>query len=951
MQKLLSLPESLVPVFHELTGYNHDWFVTADPAGQRVGSGGGTAWLLEAHRKQAGFSSFTEYLRDSVKLMIHAGGQGRRLPAYAPSGKVLAPVPVFRWGRGQKLDQTLLDLQVPLYERIMEVAGDRQHLLIASGDTLIMAPEIPGRLPEADVVCFGIWVDPHLASRHGVFFTPRDNPSQLEFMLQKPDHANIERLSASHLYLMDIGIWVLSDRATEILMHQCGYRGQGFQTGVPDFYDLYSTFGTALGTRPGNPDPEISSLTTAIIPLQQGEFYHYGTTGELITSSEKIQNRVLDQRNIWHTRIKPHPSLFVLNANTDVRWTQKHHHLWIENSYVPASWEVGSHHVITGIPRNDWSLRLDDGICLDMAPVGEQGWCIRPYGMEDAFKGKTADMATHWMGRPLADWFAERGIALSDAGLSGNEDIQFAPLFPVVDDPALQGDLVQWMTGTGIPSEMAQRWLSFPRLSADGISNTANLLRLRDQRNENLKQNLTALAANYKKSVFYQSDLKFAAQAFASGNLPLPEPLPESETASLRFSDHMFRSEVHRLSGLDGNREESAAFAVLRDAITGTLHQPAEPRLNVHPDQIVWGRSPARIDLAGGWSDTPPYCLQVGGSVLNMAVELNGQPPIQVYIRLCEEKKIMLRSIDNGISESVSTFEELAAYNQVGSAFSIPRAALCLAGFHPDFSGRRFRSLEDQLADFGGGFEISLVVAIPKGSGLGTSSILAASVLGALSDFCALHWDNQAICHRTLILEQLLTTGGGWQDQYGGILPGIKLLESEAGTQEKMSVHWMPDRLFTDPLYRDCWLLYYTGITRVAKSILSEIVRGMFLNEGKRLHIVGEIKSHAYALADAIQRSDFALTGEMIARSWKLNNALDSGTNTPEVQRVIDLTVGMVTGLKLAGAGGGGYMLMCARDPEAAARIRKILQENPLNARARFVKMDVSQTGFQTSRS
>lgn len=950
MQKLLSLPESLVPVFHELTGYDQDWFVTSDPAGQRVGSGGGTAWLLESHRKQGG-TSFSEYLRSSVKIMIHAGGQGRRLPAYAPSGKVIAPVPVFRWGRGQKLDQTLLDLQVPLYERIMEVACDSQHLLIASGDTLIMAPEIPDRLPDADVVCFGIWVEPHHASRHGVFFTPRDNPNRLEFMLQKPDHENIERLSGSHLYLMDIGIWVLSDRAVDVLMQKSGYRGQGFQAGIPDFYDLYSAFGTALGSRPGNPDPEISPLTAAIIPLQHGEFYHYGTTGELISSSEKIQNRVLDQRTIWHTRIKPHPSLFVLNAITDIRWTQKHHHLWIENSHVPASWELGSHHVITGVPRNNWTLRLTDGTCLDLVPVGEKDWCIRPYGMEDPFRGKTADPTTLWMGRPLAGWFEDRGISLADAGLAGNEDIQSAPLFPVVDDPSREGDLVQWIVAPSPQPMLSHRWINCRRLSADAISNAANLLRLRDQRSAFLQENLPALASNYKKSVFYQSDLKFAARAFALGKLALPDPLPESEPASLRFSDSMFRSEVRRIKGMDGSTDEAAAFAVLRDTITGTLHQPAEPRLNVHPDQIVWGRSPARIDLAGGWSDTPPFCLQVGGSVLNMAVELNGQPPIQVYIRLCEEKKIILRSIDNGISEVVSTFAELAAFNQVGSAFSIPRAALCLAGFHPDFCNRRFPSLESQLEDFGGGFEISLVVAIPKGSGLGTSSILAASILGALSDFCALHWDNQAICHRTLILEQLLTTGGGWQDQYGGILPGIKLLESEAGTQEKMSVHWMPDRLFTDPLYRDCWLLYYTGITRVAKSILSEIVRGMFLNEGNRLRIVGEIKSHAYALADAIQRSDFRLTGEMIARSWKLNNALDSGTNTPEVQRVIDLSAGLVTGLKLAGAGGGGYMLMCARDPEAAARIRKILHENPLNARARFVKMDVSQTGFQTSRS
>jgi hypothetical protein len=86
---------------------------------------------------------------------------------------------------------------------------------------------------------------------------------------------------------------------------------------------------------------------------------------------------------------------------------------------------------------------------------------------------------------------------------------------------------------------------------------------------------------------------------------------------------------------------------VLQRAITDTAPPQLHTRINIFPDQIIWGRSPARLDLAGGWSDTPPYCLQNGGSVLNMAVELNGQPPIQAFIRLSPEKRIILRSIDN----------------------------------------------------------------------------------------------------------------------------------------------------------------------------------------------------------------------------------------------------------------------------------------------------------------
>ncbi len=953
MQKLLSLPENLVSSFHHITGNkSENWFVLSDPKDFRIGSGGGTAFLLAEYKKQWGNRiPLHEYLASAKKIIIHAGGQSRRLPSYAPSGKLLTPIPVFRWSRGQHLDQTLVDLQMPLLEKIMGIAGEAQNCLIASGDVLILSPEIPFELPEADVVCFGIWVDPQMASNHGVFFTPRNNPQQLDFMLQKPDHKVIEELTGSHLYMMDIGIWVLSDRAVELLMKKCGWNGTDFNRKLPEYYDLYGSFGTCLGEHPSDSDSSISELTSAIIPMNKGEFYHYGTSRELISSTEKIQNRVLDQRNIWHYRVKPHPSLFVQNAITEIKWDKQHSQIWIENSHVSSSWLLHHDHIITGVPENSWKLNLNSGECLDIIPIGKDDFCIRTYFMEDNFRGGVLDEKTSWMGNPVTKWLENREIKPPEAGLEKSTDIQNAALFPVVGRKELSVELIKWMFSGDSKGNQREVWLKCLRLSADQILSRANLKRLFSQRESFSQKNLKKLATNYKLSVFYQTDLKHGAYLFARGGLDLPDLLPLSEPAILRSRDHMFRSEVYRLKGMDGSVEEANAFKVLQVSLTDTASRDSVPRLNIFSDQIVWGRSPVRMDLAGGWSDTPPYCLQSGGSVVNVAVELNGQPPIQVYIRLCPEKKITLRSIDNGVMEVISDYNDLKAFNQVGSAFSIPKAALCLTGFSPDYCGVRYKSLEEQLNEFGGGFEISLLAAIPKGSGLGTSSILAATLIGSLSDFCSLNLNHQAICQRTLILEQLLTTGGGWQDQFGGILPGIKLLESEPGMQEKINVRWMPDRLFTQVEYKDSWLLYYTGITRVARNILAEIVRGMFLNEGHHLIILDQIKQHAYRLAEAIQRSDPEYIGRMIAHSWKLNNALDSSTNTPEIQQIIDQIEDFSVGMKLLGAGGGGYMLICAKDPESAVKIQSTLIQNPLNSKARFVKMDVSQAGFQVSRS
>jgi galactokinase/mevalonate kinase-like predicted kinase len=304
-----------------------------------------------------------------------------------------------------------------------------------------------------------------------------------------------------------------------------------------------------------------------------------------------------------------------------------------------------------------------------------------------------------------------------------------------------------------------------------------------------------------------------------------------------------------------------------------------------------------------------------------------------------------------GVREDITTYQQLNDYNNsVGSAFCIPKAALCLAGFVPEFSANRYGSLIEQLKDFGMGIEVTLLAAIPKGSGLGTSSILASTVLGTLSDFCDLKWDKYAICSRTLVLEQMLTTGGGWQDQYGGVFGGIKLLESNPGIFQKPTVRWAPEFIFTDASAASV-LLYYTGITRIAKNILAEIVKGMFLNGNSYLSILEEMNQHALKTYEAFQYGNLQQVAEATGISWELNQRLDGGTNTPETQAIIDRISDYIISCKLLGAGGGGYMLIFAKDVAAAAKVRGALNTNPLNNRARFVDWSISRDGFKTSRS
>ena len=231
MKILLSLPPNLVDCFHDITGLDRQkFFCTCDPIGHRLGSGGGTVWLLqqsclneELRMMNEEFatampSSFiSQWLPKEKRILVHAGGQSRRLPSYAVSGKILMPVPVFRWERGQRLSQTLLDLQLPLYEELMGKSPDSIHTMVVSGDVLIRTTQPLPPVPDADVVCYGLWLPATTAKNHGVFVSSRRSPGVLKQMLQKPSVETLTALQRDHYFLTDIGLWMLSDRAVELL--------------------------------------------------------------------------------------------------------------------------------------------------------------------------------------------------------------------------------------------------------------------------------------------------------------------------------------------------------------------------------------------------------------------------------------------------------------------------------------------------------------------------------------------------------------------------------------------------------------------------------------------------------------------------------------------------------------------------------------------------------------
>ncbi|MFT3685365.1 MAG: hypothetical protein QM783_10635 [Phycisphaerales bacterium] len=369
-------------------------------------------------------------------------------------------------------------------------------------------------------------------------------------------------------------------------------------------------------------------------------------------------------------------------------------------------------------------------------------------------------------------------------------------------------------------------------------------------------------------------------------------------------------------------------------------------------DQVVWATCPARLDLAGGWTDTPPICTDVGGAVVNAAVTLNGQYPLQAICRLTDEPVIRLSSIDLGRTVTFRTTGELLKVGDPSDWAALPKAALLLAGFVPTPTARgTAQSLRRHLERFGAGLDVTLFSALPKGSGLGSSSILGATLIAALLRVLdARHASRQRVIDLTSQLEQIMSTGGGWQDQAGGTTTGVKLITSNAGPSQELTFTEIPyrDLLLTPEAHARC-LLYYTSQRRLAKNILRNVVGGYLGREPRVRGVIDRLKTGAFEMAETFKNGSLDQVGACLSDYWSLKKRLDPGSTNRDIESLFGSIERELSGGTILGAGGGGFVLFIARDERAAAKIRRRLTGARASELARFYDFAIDRQGLGVS--
>lgn len=381
-----------------------------------------------------------------------------------------------------------------------------------------------------------------------------------------------------------------------------------------------------------------------------------------------------------------------------------------------------------------------------------------------------------------------------------------------------------------------------------------------------------------------------------------------------------------------GEQEINKAFAVLSQGILQEVLSGLRERTAVRIRKEEHSVSlPLRVNWGGGWSDTPPYCNEKGGTVLNAAILLNGDRPVKVKLQKLSEKKVIFESRDMDVRGEFSDIEELQAVGDPFDAFVLQKAALLACGIIPAVGG----DLQEILERLGGGIAMDTEVAgVPKGSGLGTSSILAAACVKGLFEFLGVEYAEEDLYSHVLCMEQIMSTGGGWQDQVGGVTDGIKYITSGPGLRQELRVEHIRLAEETKKELNERFVLIYTGQRRLARNLLRDVVGRYIGNEPETVQALNEIQRLAALMRFELERGHVDDFAELLSAHWEWSKRIDSGSSNTLIDQIFDATEDLAEGKMVCGAGGGGFLQVVLKKnvmrEQLQNRLRSVFQDTEI---------------------
>src|SRR5581483_2822738 len=330
------------------------------------------------------------------------------------------------------------------------------------------------------------------------------------------------------------------------------------------------------------------AIRTTVQMLPSAGFLHFGSTAQLVTSGFALamQERGAD----------PAATCLTLNNSVGADGSITGREAWVEGCRIDAPLTLSGSNVVCGVDIAE-PLTLPPAACLEIVPVRDRA-VVRCYGIGDTFKDNKL------FGRPLPDWLA-----------NGDETLWTARVFPAIESP---DSFRRWLWMFDIHSatpEQRRELLAADRYSAAELAVLADQdafhSRRADLRAAEICRSIEPLLS--RESAFSEADLAFTLQ-HASDPQACAESIRElAETYKTPGMDSFVYCRIMHSLGTATDKPElcAAAFRQLNLAIlSSSMNSGERPRNTLRTGETIWGRGPARIELGGGWTDTPPYTLE-----------------------------------------------------------------------------------------------------------------------------------------------------------------------------------------------------------------------------------------------------------------------------------------------------------------------------------------------------
>lgn len=875
--------------------------VIPDLNGQRVGSGGATLSCIKYVAERA--QSFT----GKKILVIHSGGDSKRVPQYSACGKLFSPVPrLLPNGRRSTLFDEFMIGMSTVASRISE------GMLVCSGDVLLLFNALQIDFYGAAAAAFSIKENVETGKNHGVFL--QDEKGNVGHFLHKQTVEMLQKAGAVDSRKnvdIDTGAVLMN---TELLqsLYALIDTDESYNQFVNErarlsFYAdfLYplasaSTLEQFYKEKPEGEFTEelqecrmalwkvLSPHSMKLLHLSPASFIHFGTTRELLhlmTDGMK-EYRFLDWSSVISSNLAP--SEYAVSNSYVSRRSVVGKGSYIEDSRIHCGTVVGNRCVISGVTLT--GERIPDGTVLHGLKLKDGRFVCRMYGVEDNPK------ENFWLGQVL------------------EEPLWTATLYPICD--TIEEAVARTVAGNK----------SGELISLKDSFNTADVTAILPWQ-ENLYEQVVAEAILEKMdNGIPAEDVKAVYPSINEHTIQyMLEKAEKLDVGKLDEFSRLIRIYAYLWKITEERKYGNYCFDVIRNATLDAAMNRVQYNKNYNLKKDVTVHLPVRVNWGGGWSDTPPYCMEHGGTVLNVAISLNGQMPIEVTIKRLDRPVIALASTDIGSYKEFTDMEELRECRNPSDAFALHKAALIACGVIPVSEAV---SVEELCGRLGSGIYMNTrVIDIPKGSGLGISSILAGACVKALFEAMDTVISDAEVFQRVLCMEQLMSTGGGWQDQVGGIVPGFKMVTTRPGLSQKIVCTPLSISEDTIKELNERFAIIYTGQRRLARNLLRDVVGKYISNNAESLEAHYNIQRLAVLMRFELEKDNVDGFAKLLTEHWTESQKIDTESTNTCIDQIFSTIDNLIDGKMICGAGGGGFLQVILKKGISKEMLRERLNE------------------------